>query len=201
MCTSSLFCCPTTNNGLYIWFPLAAARPVIGTWDDHDAGVNDGNSLFPHKHAFKQLFLDALGEPQESPRCAATCIGNYQEHMYVYKLVCSARTNSHTSSPSNSCALTRLASRRRAQGEKQCRAKICVYASRMSARVCAVLRCTLRVHVLYAHTHTGGCVHTCLCNAVGLCATRGTLASALRRCGWGPMHATELLQLPPSQNV
>eukprot|EP00611_Tribonema_gayanum_P005967 TRINITY_DN151_c0_g1_i3.p1 TRINITY_DN151_c0_g1~~TRINITY_DN151_c0_g1_i3.p1 ORF type:complete len:494 (+),score=147.18 TRINITY_DN151_c0_g1_i3:660-2141(+) len=43
-------------------------RPVIGTWDDHDFGWNDGNALHPRKAAFKQLFLDAIGEAADSPR-------------------------------------------------------------------------------------------------------------------------------------
>lgn len=52
-------------------------RPVIGTWDDHDAGVNDGNSLFPPKLAFKKLFLDAMGEPLDSPRCSTVSFLDY----------------------------------------------------------------------------------------------------------------------------
>lgn len=36
--------------------------------DDHDFGWNNGNSRLPNKHEFKQMYLDALGEPQTSPR-------------------------------------------------------------------------------------------------------------------------------------
>jgi len=31
--------------------------PVIGTWDDHDYGVNDGGSEYPEKDKVKELFL------------------------------------------------------------------------------------------------------------------------------------------------
>lgn len=35
---------------------------------DHDWGWNNGNRRLPHKTEFKNLFLDALGEPASSPR-------------------------------------------------------------------------------------------------------------------------------------
>lgn len=31
---------------------------LVGTWDDHDYGLNDGGADFPHKLAAKQFFLD-----------------------------------------------------------------------------------------------------------------------------------------------
>lgn len=34
--------------------------PVIGIWDDHDYGVNDGNRTYPKKGASKQLLFDFL---------------------------------------------------------------------------------------------------------------------------------------------
>jgi alkaline phosphatase D len=34
--------------------------PVIGTWDDHDYGVNDGNKLYPAKEESKKLMLEFL---------------------------------------------------------------------------------------------------------------------------------------------
>ena len=34
--------------------------PVIGTWDDHDYGVNDGDRTYPKKDESKELFLDFM---------------------------------------------------------------------------------------------------------------------------------------------
>lgn len=41
---------------------------VIGTWDDHDYGRNDGNKNYPFKAQNQQLALDFLQEPAASPR-------------------------------------------------------------------------------------------------------------------------------------
>ncbi|WP_299455478.1 alkaline phosphatase D family protein [uncultured Microscilla sp.] len=40
---------------------------VIGTWDDHDYGVNDGGGEFPKKKESQQLMLDFLKYPANSP--------------------------------------------------------------------------------------------------------------------------------------
>ncbi len=42
--------------------------PVLGTWDDHDYGLNDGGKEFAKKRESQQLFLDFLGIPKDSPR-------------------------------------------------------------------------------------------------------------------------------------
>jgi alkaline phosphatase D len=47
---------------------LAAQTPIIGTWDDHDYGKNDGNKTFEIKKESQQLALDFLQEPKNSPR-------------------------------------------------------------------------------------------------------------------------------------
>lgn len=39
---------------------------VIGTWDDHDFGVNDGNKNYYFKEVSKQLFFDFFDEPKDS---------------------------------------------------------------------------------------------------------------------------------------
>ena len=41
---------------------------IVGIWDDHDYGINDGNKHFEYKDEFKELFLDFLNEPKESQR-------------------------------------------------------------------------------------------------------------------------------------
>lgn len=39
--------------------------PVIGTWDDHDYGINDGGKEFPAKAESRDLMLDFLDVPAE----------------------------------------------------------------------------------------------------------------------------------------
>jgi alkaline phosphatase D len=41
---------------------------VIGVWDDHDFGVNDGDQTFPYKLQTRDIFLDFVDEPHDSPR-------------------------------------------------------------------------------------------------------------------------------------
>ncbi|CAM9938935.1 unnamed protein product [Ectocarpus sp. 6 AP-2014] len=43
-------------------------RTILGTWDDHDYGWNDGDSRNEQKWLFKNMFLDAIGEDRNSPR-------------------------------------------------------------------------------------------------------------------------------------
>ena len=54
--------------------------PVIGTWDDHDFGVNDGGSDFAIKAESQQVFLDFMDVPQDSGR--RTQEGVYASHDY-----------------------------------------------------------------------------------------------------------------------
>ena len=47
---------------------LAASALVLGTWDDHDYGINDAGVEFPGKARAQELFMDFFGEPAESER-------------------------------------------------------------------------------------------------------------------------------------
>lgn len=47
---------------------LRAACPVLGTWDDHDYGLNDAGEEYPHKKDSQEAFLDFFGVPADSPR-------------------------------------------------------------------------------------------------------------------------------------
>lgn len=47
---------------------LMSNTDLMGTWDDHDYGMNDGGASYPHKWASQQLFLDFFDVPQNSPR-------------------------------------------------------------------------------------------------------------------------------------
>lgn len=44
------------------------AVPVIGTWDDHDYGLNDGGREYTARAASQQVTLDFLGEPEGTAR-------------------------------------------------------------------------------------------------------------------------------------
>lgn len=46
----------------------ATGLPILGTWDDHDFGVNDGGREYPQKALAQQFFLDFLGVPEDSLR-------------------------------------------------------------------------------------------------------------------------------------
>ncbi len=36
---------------------------VIGVWDDHDYGTNNGDHTYKGKHLSREIFLDFIGEP------------------------------------------------------------------------------------------------------------------------------------------
>ncbi len=45
-----------------------AMTPIIGTWDDHDYGYNNGNGSFAAKRKSQEYLLDFLEEPKVSSR-------------------------------------------------------------------------------------------------------------------------------------
>ncbi|MBN1569189.1 MAG: alkaline phosphatase family protein [Acidobacteria bacterium] len=47
---------------------LMKACPIIGTWDDNDYGMKNGNKHYSKKIESQQLFLDFIDEPKDSPR-------------------------------------------------------------------------------------------------------------------------------------
>ena len=56
---------------------LARERKVIGVWDDHDYGKNDGDRTFEFKHRNRELFLDFIEEPFDSERRIQKELGIY----------------------------------------------------------------------------------------------------------------------------
>lgn len=62
---------------------LAARTPIVGTWDDHDYGLNDGGTEFVAKRESQQKFLDFMGVAKNSPRRQQE--GVYASHMYSGK--------------------------------------------------------------------------------------------------------------------
>nr|WP_299383821.1 alkaline phosphatase D family protein [Allomuricauda sp.] len=59
---------------------LRATVPIVGTWDDHDYGLNDGGEEFHKKKESQQVFLDFMEVPQNSDR--RTREGVYSAHSY-----------------------------------------------------------------------------------------------------------------------
>jgi alkaline phosphatase D len=46
---------------------LDSQTQIIGTWDDHDYGVNDGGKHYSRKDESKKLFMDFLDIPADNP--------------------------------------------------------------------------------------------------------------------------------------
>ncbi|OVA10748.1 Alkaline phosphatase D-related [Macleaya cordata] len=59
---------------------LRKKTQVIGTWDDHDYGLNDAGKEFTGKNISQQLMLDFLDEPKDSPRRKQA--GVYASYMF-----------------------------------------------------------------------------------------------------------------------
>jgi alkaline phosphatase D len=53
---------------------------IIGSWDDHDYGLNDGGKNYSKKAESQQLFLDFMDVPKDSPRRKQA--GIYASHDY-----------------------------------------------------------------------------------------------------------------------
>jgi len=68
------------QNAIEGYKRLVAAVEVIGTWDDHDYGLNDGGTEFLAKKESQQAFLDFMAVPDDSPRRRQE--GIYASHEY-----------------------------------------------------------------------------------------------------------------------
>ena len=53
------------NNTNYLEFKKHT--PIVGTWDDHDMGVNDADRYYEHKAFVKDLFWNLMEEAPDSP--------------------------------------------------------------------------------------------------------------------------------------
>lgn len=61
---------------------LNSKTEIIGTWDDHDYGVNDGGIHFSKKDESKELFLDFLDIDEDNPVVGRD--GVYQSYDYEF---------------------------------------------------------------------------------------------------------------------
>jgi len=59
---------------------LRAQTKIIGVWDDHDYGVNDGGKEYPMKDSSKLLLLDFLDIPEDAE--VRTHPGAYQSYVF-----------------------------------------------------------------------------------------------------------------------
>ncbi|GAB3320832.1 hypothetical protein GCM10027299_14480 [Larkinella ripae] len=59
---------------------LRQTTQIIGVWDDHDYGVNDGGKEYPRRRESQQVMLDFLDEPANSPLRKQE--GAYSVHTY-----------------------------------------------------------------------------------------------------------------------
>lgn len=70
----------TLQNEVPDYQKLKANSAVIGIWDDHDYGINDGGKYYAQKEKSQQLLFDFLDEPQESSRRKQE--GAYSSHSF-----------------------------------------------------------------------------------------------------------------------
>jgi alkaline phosphatase D len=61
---------------------LRSQVKIIGTWDDHDYGVNDGGRYYSKKEESKKLFMDFLDIPPDHP--INDHDGVYQSYEYTF---------------------------------------------------------------------------------------------------------------------
>lgn len=70
----------TMQNSIKGYQELKSNIEVIGSWDDHDYGLNDGGVEFEAKKESQKEFLDFMDIPADSPRRAQE--GIYTSHDY-----------------------------------------------------------------------------------------------------------------------
>lgn len=71
----------TTQKSHTDYKVLSAETDIIGIWDDHDYGTNDGGKNYSKKEESRDLLFDFLDVPLDSPERKHT--GAYQTHTYV----------------------------------------------------------------------------------------------------------------------
>ncbi|GAB3953182.1 hypothetical protein GCM10028805_36340 [Spirosoma harenae] len=69
-----------TQKSNPVYQQLRQSASIIGVWDDHDYGVNDGGKEYPKRKESQQVMLDFLDEPADSPLRKQE--GAYSAHSY-----------------------------------------------------------------------------------------------------------------------
>jgi len=70
------------QNQVKEYADFVAEVPIIGTWDDHDYGVNNGDKFYPMKKESRDLALDFLRVPKKAQVWNRE--GLYQNHEYTF---------------------------------------------------------------------------------------------------------------------
>jgi alkaline phosphatase D len=68
------------QNAVVDYQIMKASTPIIGVWDDHDYGINDGGKHFAQKKASRDLMFDFLNVPLDAPERKRE--GGYSSHTY-----------------------------------------------------------------------------------------------------------------------
>jgi alkaline phosphatase D len=68
------------QNAVVDYQVMKASTPIIGVWDDHDYGINDGGKHFAQKKASRDLMFDFLNVPLDAPERKRE--GGYASHTY-----------------------------------------------------------------------------------------------------------------------
>jgi alkaline phosphatase D len=68
------------QNAVVDYQILKASTPIIGVWDDHDYGINDGGKHFVQKKDSRNLMFDFLDVPANSPDRQRE--GGYSAHTF-----------------------------------------------------------------------------------------------------------------------
>ena len=68
------------QNAVVDYQALKASTPIIGVWDDHDYGINDGGKYFVQKKESRDLMFDFLDVPQGAAERKRE--GGYAAHTY-----------------------------------------------------------------------------------------------------------------------
>eukprot|EP00347_Sterkiella_histriomuscorum_P000818 403374396 len=71
----------TYNDIYYKKFRENNVTRVLGVWDDHDFGIQNGNKYYKNKDIVREVFLDFLDEPLHSGRRHEKNTGLYQDYM------------------------------------------------------------------------------------------------------------------------
>ena len=70
------------KNNIY-YRNLSSNTKILGIWDDHDYGVNDGGNNYKYKHESKELFLKFFNIKKNDKRNYRD--GLYKEYTLNYK--------------------------------------------------------------------------------------------------------------------
>jgi alkaline phosphatase D len=60
---------------------LMKKAPIVGVWDDHDYGNNNGDASFLMKAVNREIYLDFINEPLNTVRRNETNRGIYQDYI------------------------------------------------------------------------------------------------------------------------